>query len=267
MSKIGFLKSGLIELLSFLFQEKIVAYIAVFFVSVFYINFSPMERSLLLEAFYYPILITVLYWVIAGFIKIFYGSKFNSIPMGTTVSARCEYRPNRETMSENELNHSSLHEAAHFVSLLRMDFNRCNTIRATLHRVTYEAHAKQLGSSLESIFDIAFFMYLPLVAERKYYTSSWDTFTHGKDLEKFETYARTYLIRSSEHYFFVNPVNDIEAAHNAKMLEEFKKMIDTDCTEFLEKNVKCLEEAIEILKQRDIETLEAKELLNKYKIK
>lgn len=62
-------------------------------------------------------------------------------------------------------------------------------------------------------------------------------------------------------------INEIEAAYNAKLINELKEQIEKECEIYIDAYEDFLMEVKNILIKRDIETIEAKELLLKWKKK
>lgn len=248
--------------LDILFIKNIYTYIAVFFVSVFFINFSEVEQNILIDKYFYPIIITAVYILFSEFRN---QSSRNINGLVRISHQMMNIHDNdRKEMSKEKVNKSALHEASHFIAFLKEDFENFSEINVRINLVSAKSKINIQRTSLESIYNNAFIKYISFVVEKKYNTSFWDSFTDSSDFKDFELLVRTYLINSKDSNFFINPINEIEASYNAKLINELKEKIENDCELFINKYEDFLIEVKNILMERDIETFEAMELLKKW---
>lgn len=248
-----------------LFKRNIYSYIAIFCISIFYLNFSEAEQYVLTEKYFYPIFITAVYILISEIVN-YSPEKIRNLSGELQKQIKQDYL-NRNEMTQQRLNQSALHEASHFIAYLKEDFESFLEIDARINTVNIKSNIKDQRTSLESIYNCAFIKYIPFVVEKKYYTSSWELFTNSTDFKDFELLIRTYLINSKKIDFFINPINESEASHNAKLINNLKEQIELECEQFIIEYEDFLIEVKNILIERDIKTVEAKELLLKGKQK
>lgn len=259
-------------ILNLFFRKSIFAYITIFLLSYFFLNLTIDEQNLLIEKYFYPVIITYTYFIISYIINYSFGN--NSLEKTAKVKILENEKFNvketalthdRKNMSIEKITRFALHEASHFIAFLKEDFEKFTELNVYINRVYTKSDNKYQGNSLESIYNNAFIRYISFVAEKKYFVSSWEGFTDSNDFKEFELFVRTYLINSKESNFFINPINEIEAAYNAKLINNLKEQIERECEIYINKYEEFLVEVKNILTERDIETVEAKELLLKWK--
>lgn len=253
--------------LNIIFIKNKFAYITIFFISIYYLNLTQEEQLFIIEKYTYPGIITIIYFIIATIVDNYSNNIKVIVQKTAEVKKLVLSSSNREDVPLEKLTKYALHEASHFIAFLKEDFENFSEIKAYIHKVYANSDNKYQGNTLESIYNNAFIRYISFVVEKKYFTSSWEGFTNSNDFKEFELLTRTYLLNSKNVNFFINPINEIEAAYNAKLINELKEQIEKECEIYIDEYEDFLMEVKNILIKRDIETIEAKELLLKWKKK
>ena len=259
-------------ILNLFFRKSIFAYLTVFILSYFTLNLTIEEQNLFIEKYFYPVTITYTYFIISYIINYSFGNNSLEKTAKVKIHENKEFNvkeialpDDRKDMSIEKITRFALHEAAHFIAFLKEDFENFTELNVYINRVNAKSDNKHQGNSLESIYNNAFIRYISFVVEKKYFVSSWEAFTSSSDFKEFELLVRTYLINSKDTNFFINPINEIEAAYNAKLINKIKEQIELECELYISNYEEFLMEVKNILIDRDIDTVEAKELLSKWK--
>ncbi len=248
-------------LMFMIFKNNFIAYAIIFFAS--FIILEPVEANKqlsLIKEYANPLLATYIYYLVASYLN------KETIHEETLIGEIKQFEKlNRKELSSDKITAMALHEAAHFIALLNEDYENYIEVIVGIEKVSIKSNSKFQMNTLQSIYNTAFIKYIPYVVEKKYFSSSWEKFTNSADSKDFELLVRTYLLNSENTNYFINPINEIEANYNAKLINELRKQIEHDCELFIDKYEAFLIEAKNILIERDIHTIEAKELLHKWK--
>jgi hypothetical protein len=253
--------SAFIDFSRTFFKRNIYAYIGVFFLAVFFLNLTNEQQNELLNTYQYHIVIVGLYIMIAYSLDINPSWRDTPYIVASARKETVEKKDKREEMTEKVLESTAIHEAAHFIALLKVDFEKYEKIELKIDILETNWKVNEFNKDIEiNLYYKAFRSYIAHVAERIYNINSGEDFLTQKDSIDFDNHVRKYLYKTDKGWF-IDPKNDLELNHNIKLMNEVKKQIEKECEDLIKRNEGFLFEVVEILKKRDILTEEAKRLL------